>query len=323
MLARAAGLILAAALSGSAQAAVGAAGAAVPVHDLGHPCLDLRYPALAGAWVVACGPDGRVDRALSLQTGTEHRLPVAMTSPGLGDGVLLAVGPEAALVRLQEQGAELVDLPRVRSAATAPPAVQGEWAAMVLEESVTAWPLEQASRRLKEAKPAGWYPPALAEGVVAWVADGGEDGEDVWALALTERRADPTLLSGGPGHQRHVVGSGPWLAWVEPDAIVLLHTVDGQRRRIPAETGFSAPPSLWQDVVCWETRQEGSVAGQGVKGQGVDIRCSDGLDAAGPGHQRWPSRHGPWLLYRQGSQLWLRTAAADRPAEAEETGEGG
>lgn len=125
-------------------------------------------------------------------------------------------------------------------------------------------------------------------------------------LPLDEQDPAPRPLSAGPGHQRHVVGSGDTLAWVEPGALVIQDTRTGEARHLPVDTGFSAPPTLWGQVACWEERP--APGPEGAR-DGVDIRCSDGLDAAGPGHQRWPSRYGPWLLYREGDQPWLRTAA--------------
>lgn len=290
---------------GSARATVGQPGLAVPLHGLDHACQDARYPALAGPWVVACGPEGLVDRALSLETGVELRLPAQAAAPGLAEGLLLLVGSPAGGIRLEPGGATLLDLPQVRTRTLAPPATDGTRGAVLAEGSVSAWPLTERTRVTHPARPVGWYPPALAGQVLAWVQDGGADGEDVWALGLEGEDAAPRPLAGGPGHQRHVVGSGDFLAWVEPGAVVIHDTRTGQERRLPVETGFSAPPTLWGEVLCWEERPAPGPEGER---DGVDIRCSDGLDAAGPGHQRWPSRFGPWLLYREGDQPWLRTA---------------
>ena len=326
------GLLAACGLTATpAMAAVGGPGVAVPLYGLDHACQDARYPALAGPWVVACGPDGRVDRALSLLTGVEVSLPIRPISPGLGEGspgldegLLLAVGDPAGLVRLSPQGATLADLPRIHTPVTAPPATDGRRGALVAEDRVSAWPLEAASRVTHAARPVGWYPPALAGTLLAWVEDGGVDGEDVWALDLAAAKAAdkasgeaaaPRPLAAGPGHQRHVVASGTTMAWVEPGALVVLDTVSGERRRLPVDTGFSAPPALWRDVACWEERPAAGAEGEA---NGVDIRCSDGVTAEGPGHQRWPSRYGPWLLYREGDQPWLRTAPTALESTPEE-----
>jgi len=293
-------------LVGNALAApIGASGIAVPVHDFGQECQDPRYPALAGPWIVGCGPSGRVDRALSLESGRELRLPASLSAPALADGLVLSVGLEAAIIRLEESGARQLDLPLVFSASSAPPATNGTLAAMLSEGRASVWTLEDRSRPLYDARPAAWFPPALSTTHLAWVQDAGEDLEDIWGLDLRSDRPRPIPLALGPSSQRHVVGSGHFLAWVEPEAIVLLETDSGERTRIPARTGFSAPPSLWEGVVCWEERPTHPPH---EEGDGVDILCSDRLRADGPGHQRWPSRFGPWLLYRQDGELWLRTA---------------
>lgn len=294
-------------LVGAALAApIGSPGVAVPIASFGHPCLDPRYPALAGPWVVGCGLDGRVDRALSLRSGRELALPSSLSQPALAEGLLVAVGREAAVYRLSEDGASSTDAPLVAGTSIGPPATDGQRAALLSEGRVSAWQLHERSRPLFEAHPLPWFRPALSDSHLAWVGDGGPDLEDIWALDLTRPRSRPTVLAAGRGSQRHVVGHGVHLAWVDDDGIVILDTSRGERTRFPADTGFGAPPTLWEGIVCWEERPSHPPQ---EDGPGVDILCSDGLRADGPGHQRWPSRFGPWLLYREGDDLWLRTAA--------------
>ncbi len=278
--------------------ALGAPGVAVPVHALQHSCIDPRYPALAGPWAVGCGPDGLVDRAVNLVSGALVELPTSGRSPALADGALLFVDPRGSrLVRLSEPGAPVVEQTRFPVPLVAPPAYDGEHLALLAEDHVQVGAPDQRTSRRWDANPSGWYPPALAWPWVAWVEDAGADGEDVRAVN-TARAEAPLSLARGPGYERHVVGSGPFLAWVEEDAVIILDTRDGARHAIPAEAGFSAPLSLWQDIVCWERRD----------GRDLDIRCSDGLVAEGPGHQEAPSRHDRWLLYRAEGQVWLKTA---------------
>lgn len=288
-------------------AAPGGPGTAVPVHDFSEPCLDARYPALAGPWVVGCGAGGLVDRALSLLTGRELRFE-PMTAPALGEGLLVSIGPDAQALRLREGGAERLDLPLVWTRGLAPPATDGARVALLEEGRVSAWALEERSRNLIEARPEAWFRPALGGERLAWVERGAHGQGEVWALDLRSPRARPERLA---ERGWHVVGQGERLAWVEPDALVLYEPASGEQERLPARTGFSAPPSLWEEVICWEERPRHRVD---EPGDGVDILCNDGLTAAGPGHQRWPSRFGPWLLYRQDGALWLRTAASADPA---------
>ena len=99
---------------------------------------------------------------------------------------------------------------------------------------------------------------------------------------------------------RHVVGSVGELAWVEDGVIVRLNVRTGARQVLHADAGFSAPISLWTDVVCWEDRS----------GADLDVRCSDGLSAEGPGDQQAPSRWGPYLMYRSDGAVWVTMAEA-------------
>lgn len=282
-------------LSGPARA-LGQPGVAVPLHALEHRCLDPRYPALAGPWAVGCGPGGLVDRAVNLESGALVELGVEGRSPALAEGAVLFVTPTTTILVRLERPEERATLSRSPLTLVAPPAFDGERLALVGEDQVLLGaPGERLSRRW-EARPAGWYPPALAGAWVAWV-EGGDGGEDVYAVD-TSRAEGPRALAGGSGYQRHVVGSGTTLAWVEDEAVALMDTRTQELRRLPAKTGFSAPISLWGEVVCWEERG----------GADLDLRCSDGLVAGGPGHQEAPSRWGPWLLYRSGGRVWLLTA---------------
>ncbi len=291
------------AASPAVAAAVGAPGVALPVHALTHACTDLRYPALAGAWIVGCGPDGRVDRALSLATGREVRLPRALDAPALGPAVVYAPGPAGGFWVLGADGSvKSVDVARLRDIAVAPAATDGAHVAVLSADKVQAFPTEARSRPTFEVRARGWYAPALAWPWVAWVEDAGGGDEDVLAIDVQEG-GDPRVLGGGTGHQRHVVGSGAFLAWVEPDEVVLWDSSTDTRTSYPAQTGFRAPLALWQDVICWETRA----------GADVDIECSDGVEVGGSGDQLSPSRWDRWLLFHQDGRTWLYTAPL--PAE--------
>ncbi len=284
-------------------------GQRVPLHEVSARCDDERLPALSGAWVLGCGPGGTVDRALSLESGRLIRLSAPLPSPGWGAGLVFQPGLQGGLFALTEDGAIAVPGTRLMERLVSPVALDGLHIAALDADHVQAFPQEAAARTLYAAHPAGWYPPALAWPFAAWVEDAGGGDEDVVQIDLSARGAR-TVLAGGPGHQRHVVGSGAWLAWVEPEAVVVRDTRDGAERRIPAKTGFSAPPSLWEDIVCFETRAVGGAVGGievGIE-VGIDVRCSDGLSAGGPGDQRWPSRWSRWLIYREGETVYLRTA---------------
>lgn len=273
-------------------------GAALPLHELSTPCQDMRYPAMAGPWAVGCGPGGEVDRAVNVETGAVVRLPVQLTSPALAESQLFSTEGLGAWLTLD--GAQASAEPRLvrqTPASGAPPAFDGTHTAIFGPDHITVGtPDSRLGQRFK-TRPAGWYPPALAWPWVAWVARGEQGQEEVWAVD-TSRAAEPRVLAGGAGDARHVVGSASWLAWVEPGQIVRLNVLTGARQVIRADAGFSAPISLWRDVVCWEDRS----------GEDLDVRCSDGLEARGPGDQSGPSRWGPYLLYRSGGAVWVKAA---------------
>jgi hypothetical protein len=234
-----------------------------------------------------------------------------MAAPGVAPGRLFA--PSVGVASLPDGAITPArSFHRHRwSAATAPPAIAGEHVAITTEESLDVTDLgSPVIRRFGPSSgtpaPLGWYPPAIGGGYIAWVVDGQEDGADVWWVPVGQGRPEP--LATGPGHHHHVVGHDRWLAWIAPDEVVVMDTETGARTRHPARTGFSAGLTLWRDVACWETRTDSD----------VDITCSDGVRIQGPGHQRWPSRWGDQLLYRDEGQLmlwsrWKPTAVA-RPA---------
>ena len=192
----------------------------------------------------------------------------------------------------------------------APPATDGLHAALLLDERITAFSQGASSLDLHEARPAPWYPPAIAWPVVVWVDERnrGTTGTDIWMMDV-QTGEHPSPLVQEPGDQRHVVGSGHWIGWVDDDHVWVQDLLTGLRTGIAAHSGFRAGITLWQAVVCWEDRG----------GPDVDIRCSDGLDIVEPGDQGWPSRWGPWLLYRQDNE---RTMLAVSPQAAPVTSEG-
>lgn len=274
---------------------MGRPGVAVPLYALAAPCDDPRYPALAGPFVVGCGPDGLVDRALSLQTGRVLTLPLQARSPALDDGQIYIPGFEGGLIRLTEPEPTLAeDTAAIHDTLVAPPALRGPHVAVLTADRVQAAAVTDHARRLYDAHPVGWYPPAIAGDRVAWIDTGGADpsASAVWWMPLEGGAPAPL----GPG--RHVVGSARRLAWVTDDALVVLDLDTSQRTQRPVQTGFSAAPAVWQDVLCWEAWGEAD----------LDIQCDDGVSVTRPGHQQWPSRFAQWLVFREGGQVWLMTA---------------
>jgi hypothetical protein len=261
-------------------------------------CRDDRYPALAGAWVAWCSTTGRVDRATHLGTRAEVSLSAGDTAPGLGPDAVLAA--DLGLWRLPEP-TPVPDQTRVGTGSVGPPATDGTHGVFAWANRVEAFALTERQREQTEAAPLPGYPTALAWPFAAWVESGGETGEDVWMRDTTSARIP---LARTLRNERLVVGSGRWLAWVDEAGVYVQDTTRGERRAYPASTGFVFGPSLWGPVACWEDR----AALRDGTGD-IDVRCSDGVTVARPGHQRAPSRWGPWLLFREAGQMMVATAS--------------
>ncbi len=292
-------------ISNVAWGAVGAPGVAIPLYAASAPCDDPRYPTLAGPWVVACGADGRVDRAVSLASGRVIALPGAWRAPGVGPGVVYVPGIDTTLLALTEAGPEARPVARVTRSPVAPAAADPDHVAVLGAAGLEAFPAADRQRPVIPAHPLGWQPPALSWPWVAWVEDAGPDGADV-KLRDATARGEAQTVGGGPGRQDRVVAQGDWLAWVDEGAVVVRQLSTGAERRIEVETGFRAPPALWAGEACWEVRGEED---------GVDIRCTDLPGVGGPGHQGWPARWGRWLVYRDGDRVMVWTAPDEPPTE--------
>ena len=267
-----------------------------PVHPLSAPCSDPHFPSLAGEWLVGCGRDGQVDRALDLQTGQLWQLPTALDNPARGEGLLWQPDRRSSAIRLDATGPVLVALvsPAVQASTTAGSLDASGGAAttpssllLVNANNVTWTPLK--------ARPASWYPPALNENLVVWVerVAGGTE------IRLRRRDQGPIIrLTNLPAsNPRHPIAHGPGFLWVEDGRIVLYDPTHASTSTLEVETGFSGPPTSDGSAYCWETRHPTD---------GIDIHCSDGVTVAGPGHQRWPDRKGRWLVYREGDLPKIR-----------------
>lgn len=251
-------------------------------------CADIHYPALAGLWVVHC-ESGDVDRAFNLETRQQVVLKGGVTSPALAPGVMY--GPTAGLWTLPS--AEPTPLPAViHGAEQGPPATDGAQAALLWSDHLEFFPLSAQVRTRTPARPHPGSPAAVAGEWVAWTeADSG-------ALRL-ELRGPARASRSIPGAWG-VAGSGPYLGWIEPGAVVVWDTRSDATWRYPAETGFNAGLTLWGPIACWEDRAA-FVAGTGD----IDVSCSDGWTLARPGHQLWPGRYGPYLIFREGEQVMV------------------
>ncbi|MDP2304860.1 MAG: hypothetical protein Q8P18_02410 [Pseudomonadota bacterium] len=259
-------------------------------------CRDDRFPTLAGPWVVWCSTTGRVDRAYNLGSLEAVTLSASAEAPGIGPGAILV--PQLGLWRLPD-ASPVPNQGRVAGATVGPPATDGEHGVFAWAGHVEAFPLSERIRERTDAAPLPWYPAALAWPWAAWVEDGGLTGEDVWTRTAEGERSP---LARSARSERHVVGDGRWLAWLDEEGVYVQDMARGERRVYAADTGFAHGLGLWGPVACWEDR--GALrAGTGD----IDVRCSDGVELHRPGHQRAPARWGPWLLFREGVQLLVAT----------------
>ncbi len=252
----------------------------LPLPWLDGPCHDLRYPRLAGEWAVGCGPSGRVDRVLYLESRRTVLLSGAAESPAVAPGVLYAPTRDHGLWRLPSPEVE-PDVSLVPLSGLAPPATDGEQAVLAVEEGLQVFRFDERLRRTYEATPAPWYPPAIAGSRVAWV-DLRDGSEDVYVRGPDGERA----VAAGPGHERHVALSGDVVAWIDDEGVSGLDLVTGEGWRVVSDAHTSRRLSLDGGVACWEA----------WNGLDVDVVCSDGLTWGGPGDQRNPSRQGSRLL---------------------------
>ena|GEM_PF-1237343 len=262
---------------------------------LEHSCKDSRFPMLAGAYAVGCSSSGLVDTAIDLRTGEQHTLQEAVASPGVGVNALHSPDHRQGIWKLPNPvpaGGSAAPRDRVE----APSATDGERAALLLQNHVTFYRPGDSSRRLPDAQPVPWYAPAIAGDWMAWIDDREADwtGRDLWVLAEDDK-ALPAPLVRDATNPRHVAGRGQWLGWIDDHAIWIEDMNTGERRGVEARSGFRAGLTLWGPVGCWEERLTNR----------VDINCTDGLEIKEAG---WPSRYGPWLLYRRGGRVWLATA---------------
>jgi len=268
-----------------------------PMHRLRHRCEDRRFPSLAGAWLLGCDGLGRVAWAEGLPDGPQVEISEPSGRIGAAGGALYAHAPTPHTWRLPdpspaEAGAWGLAVP------IASPAFDGAHVALALDGRIAAFGVGDRVQLSWEAAPRPWFPPAISWPTVLWVddRDAAARGTDLWRWDQGGGPPRPFVVR--PGDQRHVAAGEGWAAWTDEEGVWLARLADGARWLRRCEAGFRAGPALWSGAVCWEERAAGD----------IDVACSDGLRVGGPGDQGWPSRSGPWLLYREGDEVWLATA---------------
>lgn len=133
---------------------------------------------------------------------------------------------------------------------------------------------------------------AVAKDGVAWVAAGPQGFREVWWKSHAQPLPRP--LEVGAADPHHPVTDGQWIAWVSQGNIKVFDPRNNSQTRVDANTGFNAPPSFHQSVLCWEERSDDD----------VDIACSDGVKLQRPGHQTHPIRTQHRLFFREQGLLW-------------------
>jgi hypothetical protein len=277
---------------------------ALPLYDVAAGnCRNDRYPALAGAWVVWCSASGMVDRALDLVSRSAVSLGGGAAAPGLASAAIFDA--MRGIWRLPGADADTT-IARAATTPIGPPATDGAHGAAGWVDHIEAFALEDSRRIHTDAHPLPGAPVALAWPLAAWVQADPMTGEDVWV-----READGSAhpLAREDGDERNVAGDGRWLAWTaaggeDGGAVFVEDTQRHERRRYAADTGFYSGLGMWGPVACWEDRGDMRRGGP----DGVDVRCSDGVEVRRPGDQLHPFRWGPWVLFREDDKVWVATA---------------
>lgn len=235
-------------------------------------------------------------QAERLTDGLEVELAQPETLVGVAPGLVGAVNP--GLVWRLPDPMPTPGERRPLIEVVAAPAYDGAHLTIAAEDRISVFTRGDPVLRSREAAPLPWFPPAQSWPTVLWVDGRDQDttGLDLWRWDTDAGPPRPWVTR--PGDQRHVVAADGWAAWLDDEGVWLERLADGARWLHRAEVGFRAPPSLWHGVVCWEERADGE----------IDVACSDGLRVDSDSDQGWPSRWGPWLLYRQGDDAWLATA---------------
>lgn len=279
-----------------------------------HDCLDDRFPAVVGAWVVGCGPEGRVDAAVHIERGVQARLVRGVRSPAVasdGSARLFAPGvgvwnlpdapdaPDSPVTVTPETGWPIAPLGRLLGAA-----FDGERAAVTTADTVDLYARGTTARHVATARPLGEVVLVHApEGTRAvWTERGPDD-----TLAVVSRGEDArrSTVDFGVAVRGYLAAAERWLHAVTDDGdVVTIDTLTGSSWETPADTGFLHPPSAWGPVTCWEDR-----ASLRAGRSDLHVRCSDGVDLGRSSRPTSPSRSGPWVVFRESGHIRVGTLA--------------
>ena len=135
----------------------------IPVHGLHFSCTDPKFPAVLEEYILGCGPDGEVDRMMSIHDKTVTLLP-EKGNWGIGT-VLFRLGrPGGIWDPNQEMWSGDRVLRDVGAVIT-----QQDVVAVTTQSEVIVRRRDQRIQHRQEAKPVGWHPPAVTSTYVAWI----------------------------------------------------------------------------------------------------------------------------------------------------------
>ncbi|MEC7985702.1 MAG: hypothetical protein VX278_11105 [Myxococcota bacterium] len=254
----------------------------VPVHAFPTPCIDPRFPVIHHGWILGCNRRGLVAESYNPQTYRTTQLPAGYEYVGLGGAVQLGADGSFSLTTKTLDKKE-----RILEAVNAPPAGNENIWVYTTDEAVFYKEGRQAQS--VQARPKGWYPPALWGERIVWVENDGVGGETLWLWDLETTR--PLMPSSSP--QRHPIASGLWLGWVEEEKIWLGNFQLNEKRVIDAKAVDRL--ALHNEKACWSQWGEDD----------IDIHCSDGFVLKREKHQLWPSLWGNKLVFQEDGRLMM------------------
>jgi|GEM_PF-5903121 len=257
----------------------------IPLYPFPYSCIDPRFPTIHKGWIVGCNPQGEISELYHVESMRRQRLQVESEFVGFDPIEGKIMHGRAGVWDLKSQ--EQQRFPRITEKLSAPAmGKNGVWA-YTTETSISI--IEGRKKIQIEAYPRGWYPPAWWGNSIVWVEDDGSGGEDLWML--TDRQ-QAQVLRGGDIAQRHPVGSGDRLAWIEGERVGIWTFGEPEAQFFPASVVDRL--ALSAERLCWSQR-----------GVDIDIHCADGFSLERPGNQIWPAIWEGFLLFREGEQLML------------------
>jgi hypothetical protein len=256
----------------------------LPLHGLHYPCSNPRFPTVLDTMVLGCGPDGSVDRMMSLHDQKIVDLPEknnwstgeVLFRTGSPGGIWDPTSKRWVSDRILVQNA-------VGRSQFGLIAVLGETEILLREK-------DERIQYQRAAKPIGWHPPAITNNVVAWI-EGLEQDAKIVIWHWQEGDKITTISSISP---LYLYSDESRLVWNEPNRIRIYNTETKQSDEI--EVSNIQGLTVDSNLICWSEWVE----------KDLDIRCDDGFHLRREGNQEWPQLHATGLYFREnGVLMWL------------------